>query len=277
MSGPLRIGWFSTGRGPGSRALLTAAVAAMRRGAPRAAIACVFCNRERGQDPNSDAFLDLAESYDLPVVTLSDRAFRKRAGGEVARAGSRLPGWRAAYDQAMLTEIAPYRPDICMLAGYMLILAPQTTRAYPFLNLHPAAPGGPIGVWQEVIWQLIAAGARESGALVNVVTPELDKGPVAAFCRYPIRGPRFDPLWAEAAGRTVEEIRRAEGEEHPLFQEIRRQGVMREQPLVLRTLAAVADGRVRVSPDGLTDPSGMPVPGLDLSAEVEADLRLLPA
>lgn len=267
---PLRIGWFSTGRGPGSRALLSAAVEAIRRGELPAEIAFVFCNRARGQDPNTDQFLDLAESYGLRVLTLSDRAFRKQAGGPVARAGAPLPAWRAAYDREMMRLIAPYPFDVGMLAGYMLILAPETTRARAFLNLHPAAPGGPIGIWQDVIWQLIAEGARESGVLLNVVTPELDTGPVAAYCRYAIRGPAFDPLWEAIAGRDVAELRRAEGERLPLFQAIRRHGAARELPLVIRTLAALADGRLRITPDAVLNAAGTPVAGLDLTEEVDA-------
>ena len=41
-SAPLRIGWYATGRGPGSRALLTAAVQAIARGELGAEIAFVF-------------------------------------------------------------------------------------------------------------------------------------------------------------------------------------------------------------------------------------------
>jgi phosphoribosylglycinamide formyltransferase-1 len=276
VGAPLRIGWFSTGRGPGSRALLTAVVAAIRRGELRAEIAFVFCNRARGQDPNTDQFLDLAAGFGLRVLTLSDRAFRRRVGGAVARAGAPLPPWRADYDRAMLELVAPYAFDLGMLAGYMLILWPDTTRRFPFLNLHPAAPGGPIGMWQDVIWQLIAADARESGVLINVATAELDRGPVAAYCRFAIRGPAFDPLWQAIAGRSVEEVRRTEGEANPLFRAIRQQGAARELPLVVRTLAAVAEGRLRIAPDAVMDAAGRPIAGLDLTEEVDAAVAATP-
>src|SRR4051812_8290047 len=131
LARPLRIGWFSTGRGMTSRAHLTAAVDAIRRGDLRTEIAFVFCNQERGQDALTDGFLDLAEGYGLRVLTLSDRAFRRDHGGEVARLGAPLPGWRAAYDEAMLAMIAPYPFDVGLLAGYMLIFSPDTTFRYP--------------------------------------------------------------------------------------------------------------------------------------------------
>lgn len=271
MSDRFRIGWFSTGRGPGSRALLTAAVDAIRAGELRAEIAFVFCNRERGQDPNTDQFLDLAEGFGLQTITLSDRAFRKRTGGEVARAGQPLPAWREDYDNAMLRLVAAHSFDVAMLAGYMLILWPETTNRHPFLNLHPAAPGGPKGTWQNVIWQLIAEGARESGVYLHVATPELDEGPVATYCRYPIRGEPFDALWRAAESRTADELR-SEGEEHPLFRAIRAHGAARELPLVIRTLAALADRRLRIEPGRVLDASGRPAAPLDLSDDVDARL-----
>lgn len=273
----LRVGWFSTGRGPGSRALLTAAVEAIQQGTIAADIAFVFCNRDRGQDEQTDLFLDLAAGYGLRVLTLSDRAFRRSAGGEIARAGQPLPPWRAAYDRAMLDTIASYRFDVGMLAGYMLILAPETSLAHPFLNLHPAAPGGPKGTWQQVIWQLIAERARESGVLLHVATPVLDEGPPVTYCRYSLTGPEFDPTWQRVAGRTVAQIQQEEGELHPLFAAIRRHGTARELPLIIRTLAALAERRVRLLPGQAVDAAGLPVPPLDLTSDVEHALRSFPA
>ncbi len=267
---PLRVGWYSTGRGPGSRALLTAALAAIRAGSLPVEIAFVFCNRERGQDANSDQFLDLAEGAGLATVTLSDRAFRRARGGALARLGEPLPAWRAEYDREMLALTSSHPVDVCMLAGYMLILWPETTTVRPFLNLHPAAPGGPKGPWQEVIWQLIEEGASDTGAMIQVATPELDEGPVVSYFRFPIRGPDFDPLWAGVAGRSVAGLRAQEGEDLPLFRAIRAHGAAREQPLVIRTLAALAAGRARVQPCAVTDLLGNPFAGLDLSAEVDA-------
>ena len=54
----LTIGWFSTGRGPGSRKLLAAATNEIASGRLDARIPVVFCNREPGEDENTDLFLD---------------------------------------------------------------------------------------------------------------------------------------------------------------------------------------------------------------------------
>jgi len=270
FAGPLRIGWFATGLGTGSRALLTAAREAIARGELHAEIPFLFCNREPGEHENSDLLLALAGRYGIPTVTLSDRRFRRRIGGEVARAGQPLPAWRLAYDRAVLDLIAPYETNLGMLAGYMLIFGAEACARYTFLNLHPAAPGGPIGTWQRVIWQLIDQRAEESGVLINRAIPAVDEGPVVAYCRYPLHGPAFDPLWQAIGDRSAEELCAAEGEELPLFTAIRAAGVAREIPLMVQTLVALAQRRVRLTDGVPYTAEGAIRGGLDLTSEVEA-------
>ena len=65
------------------------------------------------------------------------------------------------------------------------------------INLHPAAPNGPDGTWQEVIWKLIEQRADHSGVKIHLVTEELDRGPTIAYCRYPIHSPAFDATSGE--------------------------------------------------------------------------------
>lgn len=267
---PLTVGWFATGQGTSSRALLSAALAAIGRGELRARIPFLFCNRERGEHQNSDLLLDLAARHDIPAITLSDRRFRRRAGGEVARAGEPLPAWRLEYDRTALDLIEPYGMDVGMLAGYMLIFGPEACARHVFLNLHPAAPGGPIGTWQRVIWQLIDERATTSGVLINRAIPAVDEGPVVTYCRYALRGPAFDPLWDAIGGRAASELCDAEGEDLPLFRAIRAAGVVREIPLMVQSLVALAERRIRVE-DGQPCSADGPLPdGLDLTAEVEA-------
>lgn len=268
-----RIGWFATGQGTGSRALLTAAHDAIARGELRAEIAFLFCNREPGEHENSDLLLAMAARYGIPTITLSDRRFRRRVGGEIARVGQPLPAWRLEYDRAMLDLIAPFAVDVNMLAGYMLILGPEACARYTFLNLHPAAPGGPIGTWQRVIWQLIATRASESGVLINRAIPAVDEGPVITYCRYSLRGPAFDPLWTAIAGRSVAELQAGEGEDLPLFRAIRAAGVAREIPLIVRTLIALAERRIRIVEGLPVTSEGPAIGGVDLTAEVEQAIR----
>jgi len=265
----LRIGWFSTGRDEAACQLLEAAWQAIQAGDLKARIVFVFSNRERGENPASDRFFDLVEGYGIPLVCLSSKRFRQERGEPSARAGEPLPAWRADYDRAVtrLLEAQPF--DLGVLAGYMLIFTEEACQHYNLLNLHPAPPGGPAGTWQEVIWQLMEQGASTAGVMMHLATKELDQGPPVTYCVYSIRGPAFDGLWADVEQRTVAEVRASQGEDNRLFQEIRRQGVMRELPLVVATLRAFADGKVRIEGGRVVDAGGRPIGPYDLTQEID--------
>ncbi len=267
--GRLRLGWFATARGETSRKLLAAACDAIDSGRLHARIAVVFCNRAPGEDPNTDLFLEQVRSRGLPLVCLSSRDFRRRLGAPIARKDQPLPDWRRDYDREVMRRLEPYPFDIGVLAGYMLIFGAEAAARYDLLNLHPAAPAGPKGVWQDVIWQLIESRAERAGVMMHLATPALDEGPVVTYCTYPIRGPAFDPLWAQIEGRSVDAIKAAEGESNALFLEVRRHGVAREIPLVVETLRAFAGGRLRIEGKRPVDAAGRALAGHDLTAEIE--------
>jgi phosphoribosylglycinamide formyltransferase-1 len=265
----LRIGWFSTGRDEAACQLLEAAWQAIQTGELKARIVFVFSNRERGENPASDRFFDLVEGYSLPLVSQSSRRFRQERVEPPAHAGEALPSWRADYDRAVMRLLEAHPFDLGVLAGYMLIFTEEACQRYNLLNLHPAPPGGPAGTWQEVIWQLMEQRASTAGVMMHLVTKELDQGPPVTYCTYSIRGPAFDRLWAQVEGRSVAEVQASEGEDNRLFQEIRRQGVMRELPLVAVTLRAFAEGRVRIEGGRVVDAGGRPIGAYDLTQEID--------
>jgi len=269
----LTLGWFATGTGTTSPKLLAAALDAIASGSLDARIAAVFCNREPGEDPMSDAYHAQVHAAGIPLVTLSDRRFRREHGGAVARKDAPLPEWRRAYDREVMRLLEPYPFELGVLAGYKLIFCEEAAAKWDLLNLHPAEPGGPKGIWQDVIWHLIEARAERAGIMMHLATPELDEGPPVTYCTYAIQGPPFDALWKEAAGRTVDGIKAAESEENALFQKIRRQGVSREIPLVIETLRAFADGRVRIAAKRVVDAEGRPAPSHDLTQVIERLIR----
>ncbi len=266
----LSIGWFSTGRDEAARDLLTAAVEAIQRGELDARIAFVFSNRERGEHEATDAFLDLVESYGLPLVAMSSRDFRRARGGALSRPGEPLPPWRHEYDSRAAELVAGYPFDIGMLAGYMLIFTKEVCERYPILNLHPAEPGGPAGTWQGVMWELIERRAERSGVMLHLATRQLDEGPPVTYCLFSLRGPTFDPLWQEVGERSIQQVREAEGEENRLFREIRRHGAARELPLVVATLRAFAEGRVRIEGGRVFAGEREVKGGYDLTPEIDA-------
>ncbi|MBI2912861.1 MAG: phosphoglycerate transporter [Chloroflexi bacterium] len=265
----LRLGWFSTARGPTSRKLLAAAHDEIAAGRLQAEIGIVFCNREAREDPQTDLFLEQVRGYGLPLVCFSYTRYRRERSLPPVRKGEPIPEWRRDYDRRVIRLLEPYPFDLGVLAGYMLIGSDVMCERYDMLNLHPAAPGGPAGIWQDVIWQLIEARAERSGVMMHLAIPEVDAGPPVTYCLYPIRGPAFDHLWNEIEGRNLAEIVAAEGEENALFKEIRRHGVARELPLVVATLRAFADGRVRIADGQVVDSQGRAIEGYDLSEEVE--------
>jgi folate-dependent phosphoribosylglycinamide formyltransferase PurN len=265
----LNIGWFSTGRDEAACQLLEVAWQAIQTGELKARIVCVFSNRERGEDPASDRFFDLVEGYDLPLVCLSSRRFGQERVEPPARAGEPLPSWRADYDRAVMHLLEAHPFDLGVLAGYMLIFTEEACQRYNLLNLHPAPPGGPAGTWQEVIWQLIEQRAKKAGVMMHLATKELDQGPSVTYCTYSIRGPAFDRLWAQVVGRSVADVQDSEGEDNRLFQEIRRQGVMRELPLVVATLRAFAEEKVRIARGRVVDADGLPIDAYDLTQEID--------
>jgi len=266
-----QLGWFSTGRGKGSRGLLQAVQQAITSGEIEAEIAFVFCSREYGETEATDTFLKMVEDYHIPLVTFSYRKFKSRAAP--ATPGPKeeaLPAWRLDYDREVMARLERFHPDLCVLAGYMLIVGPEMCQKYNMLNLHPAAPWGPKGTWQEVIWQLIESDARETGAMMHLVTPELDRGPVVTYCTFPIRGEPFDQYWEEIKGQPLEKIKREQGEDNALFKLIRQHGVARELPLIITTIQAFSQGKVRITEDKrVVDAAGRPIQGYDLSAEID--------
>jgi len=254
-----QFGWFSTGRDLAARQLLQAAWKKTQEGFIPGEITFVFCDRERGEAEQSDLFLDLAAALGLETITFSSRSFQpdlKQKDRE---------GWRTAYHEGVMERIASHNHDVIVLAGYMLILSPEMCRRYPMINLHPALPDGPTGAWEEVIEELIRERADTTGAMMHLVTPELDRGPVVAYYSFPIQGDVFAPLWKEGAA-----------ERGPLFWLIRQEGVRREIPLIVLTLKAVAEGRVRIKAGKVLDSKGKELAGLSLTQEVEEYLRMFP-
>ena len=245
----LRIGWFSTGRGEGSRGLLNFVQKRLKETGADAHISFVFSNRERGEADGSDEFFKLVDSYGIPLVTHSSSAFRKTVGGPFS-------AHREEFDQQVMEKLSGRDVDICVLAGYMLIVGGKMCRQYPLLNLHPALPDGPIGTWQEVVWSLIETRAVATGAMVHLATEEVDRGPVISYVTVPLTGPMFDQHWEAFQDSDLERIKKSEGEEFPLFQAIRREQYQREPYLLFETLRAVSNGDIAVQGNQVLDASG---------------------
>jgi phosphoribosylglycinamide formyltransferase-1 len=269
----LSIGWFSTARGDSSKKLLDTVVSVIRGGGLDARIEFVFCSREYAESEKTDAFLSQVKEYDIPLVTFSVKKFARSYEQQVGVEDEHLPGWRLEYDRQVMAKLQGFKVDICLLAGYMLIVGHEMCSRFDMINLHPALPTGPKGTWQEVIWQLIKERAAESGVMIHLVTPQLDRGPVITSCSYSIRGGRFDALWDSLGDRSVDEVQQAEGPENALFKMIRQSGFEKETPLIINTLRSFSEGKIKIdSGKMLLDSRGLPISGYDLTAEIDREI-----
>ena len=263
----LRIGWFSTGRDEAARELLQIVVEHISKGMIPAEIGYVFCNRDRGEALESDRFIQFAESLKIPLLVLSSRDFLPALRKKDKEA------WRTLYHREIAARLQGFPADIIVLAGYMLIVSPSFCESFSVINLHPAAPKGPKGTWQEVIWTLIQKRATETGVMMHLVTKDLDEGPPITFVTFPIRGGDFDRLWDDLNKKlkrhSFPQLMQEEGEDNLLFKEIRRQGVRRELPLIVMTLKALSEHRVAIRDGKVLDDKGKEIEGICLNNEVE--------
>ena len=141
----LKIGWFSTGRDEAARQLLQVVQDNICQAEIKGKIIFVFSNREPGEAKESDLFFNLVRSYDIPLVTFSYQKFKKLRGADTVSEVGPLLSWRFEYDREVMKRLIPFAPDLCVLAGYMLIVGDEMCHRYNMINLHPAAPGGPTG------------------------------------------------------------------------------------------------------------------------------------
>ncbi len=266
-----RFGWWSTGRDEAAVELLATALEAVDRGRIPGEIGYLFLSMEEGEGPYADEMARMARRRSMEVVRISARGFLP----ELRRKEREL--WRERYHHEVVERVAPLASDLVVLAGYMWVVSAEACERLDIINLHPAAPGGPAGTWQEVIWQLLEGEADSTGVMMHLVTPELDQGPPVTYCTFPIKGGEFQPLWEQFRHQRdelgMEGVKERYGEEQPLFAKIREEGVKRELPLIVETMAAFARGEVAIREKRLVDGAGHLLPGpYDLTQVIERTL-----
>lgn len=149
-----------------------------------------------GRGSNLQALLDAHRRGELPVefrAVISNEpdapalARADAAGVATATIDHRDYPDRAAFDQALMTTIDEYRPDLIVLAGFMRIFSDEFIVHYRdrMLNIHPSLLPAFRGLHTHR--RAIEAGVSEHGATVHFVTPELDGGPAVLQARVPVR------------------------------------------------------------------------------------------
>jgi phosphoribosylglycinamide formyltransferase-1 len=152
-----------------------------------------------GEGTTMEYLADLIDGGRLPaqiVLVIADRphahAIEKARRRGLANAVLPLKGvpealWAAQMDR----ELHEKRVELVVLAGFLSVIPAAWLSGWVgrVINLHPALLpkfGGPGMYGHRVHEAVIAAGERESGASVHLVTPEVDEGPVLLQARVPV-------------------------------------------------------------------------------------------
>lgn len=273
----LKIGWFSTGRGPGSRNLLRTVMDEKERGLLDIDVSFVFCNWDNTEEPNPrkgqrSLFFDMVHGYNIPLIAKSWKKFKP----ELRVADEMI--WRDEYGKTLRESISGYEFDLGILAGYMLWMDDKTCEMYDMLNLHPALPDGPKGTWEEVIWTLIKNKSDRHGVMMHICTKDWDRGDALTYCEFPINGPEFDHLWNDLdkklETKSLDEVIKSEGTDEPLFKKIREEGAKRELPLIVSTIKLFAEGDVKIENKRLFENGNKLNRPYNLSKEVDGSVIL---
>jgi phosphoribosylglycinamide formyltransferase-1 len=154
---------------------------------------------------------------------------------------------RGAFERALQDVLLQHRIEIVCLAGFMRLLTAWFVGQWPnrMLNIHPALLPALKGL--DTHRRAIEAGAREHGATVHFVVPEMDSGPIITQGAVPVLS---DDTEATLAARVL-------GVEHRIY------------PLALKLVASdrirVTDGRCIIG--GTIDPEDGPFVPTHLAAQ----------
>lgn len=95
----------------------------------------------------------------------------------------------AARNEALNAWLAPYRPRMIILAGYLCYYIPPAGFAGPVVNIHPALlpkHGGKGMYGHHVHEAVLAAGEIESGCTVHLVNDRYDEGRILGQQKVPV-------------------------------------------------------------------------------------------
>jgi phosphoribosylglycinamide formyltransferase 1 len=148
-----RVAILISGRGSNMVALIEAA---KEKDFP-AEIALVVSNEPAAQG------LERAQAASIPTAVVDHRPYGKD---------------RAAFERALQAVIVPHRIDLICLAGFLRLLTPWFIGQWDgrLLNIHPALLPAFKGL--DTHARALATGAKQHGATVHFVVPEMDSGPI---------------------------------------------------------------------------------------------------
>ena len=117
---------------------------------------------------NSGAYaLERARNHHIPAVCVSQKSYPDRA----------------AFNQALLETVRQYRPDLIVLAGFLVTIPPEMIKEYrnQIINIHPSLIPSFCGVGYyglKVHEAALKRGVKITGATVHYVDEGVDSGPI---------------------------------------------------------------------------------------------------
>jgi len=148
---------FASGSGSNFQSIINA----VQNGQINARVAGLVSN-------NADAYsVERALKNDIPFIVLNPLQFESEAD----------------YIKELLQQLANWKADILILAGYLKKIPLSVIEAYPkrILNIHPSLLpkyGGKGYYGMNVHKAVIEAKEKESGCTVHLVSKEYDDGPI---------------------------------------------------------------------------------------------------
>ena len=129
---------------------------------------------------------------------------------------------RAAFEENLLKRVLAAQPDILCLAGFMRILSPTFIGHFAgkMLNIHPSLLPKYPGLHTHA--RVLAAGDAEHGASVHRVEPVLDGGRILTQAKIAV-------LPDDTSEQLAERV------------------LAIEYPLLIATVRAIAEGRIRLN------------------------------
>lgn len=149
-----------------------------------------------GEGSNLQAIIDSirAKCLDAQVVLVISNQANANGLNRANRAG--IPNQvirtiksetRAQYDQRLIEALAPYSPDLIVLAGFMRVLSRRFIQQYAdrIINIHPSLLPAYKGI--DTHQRVIDANEQYHGATVHYVTEAIDAGELILQSRIKIQ------------------------------------------------------------------------------------------
>jgi phosphoribosylglycinamide formyltransferase-1 len=143
-----------------------------------------------GRGSNMAALIEAAKDKNYPaeialvvsnIADASGLQTAQSAGVATAIVDHKIYGKdRAGFERALQAALERHRIEIVCLAGFMRLLSTEFVDRWQgrMLNIHPALLPAFKGL--DTHRRALAAGARQHGATVHFVVPEMDSGPIVA-------------------------------------------------------------------------------------------------